>query len=639
MSSSKLLACLLAAFGLVLAWPEGAQGSGPPPRAAAPAVSADGQQSPAVKAVLLLFPGQADLPHTQLSIKAINAEFQKDPGIRIDSYFEYLDLNRFPGQAYRAWLADFFREKYGGRRIDLVLSPGDLGLGFWIGQKTAILPDSPIVIYDIPPERLASRSLPPSMTAISADVDDATTLRWYLKAMPSVRDVVLVHGIGKTDRSFMKEPDSLKAAAGPGVELRDWSQMPFAEIKRQAGRLPPSSVILYQLMFEDAAGLKYRPIDAIRELVEASAVPVICSYDQFLGTGTIGGYMYSIEQQAAAAARAGLRILRGESPASVHSLGSEANRYTFDHAALIRWRIPLSSLPPGSILVNRQYTFWESYRPQIITVGLGFAALVAIVAFLTRLTWQLSGARNALGSLNAELEARVRARTEELRASNEALSAEIGERRQAEESVRKLLDEKELILKEAHHRVKNNMSTMAALLRLQSSAQKDQAAGTVLQNSASRLESMMVLYDKLYRSDNAFAISLKDYLPSLAEEIVAIVPGNASITLDNQVEDIVIGVKTLSVLGIIMNELITNSLKHAFAGRAEGRISLAAWRSDGRVCLRLEDDGVGLPASAGDSSGFGMRLVEMLVRQIDGTLEIEAGGGGTRVSIELPREA
>jgi two-component sensor histidine kinase len=158
---------------------------------------------------------------------------------------------------------------------------------------------------------------------------------------------------------------------------------------------------------------------------------------------------------------------------------------------------------------------------------------------------------------------------------------------------------------------------------------KNPKAVTALLEAKDRMRSMGVLYDKLYRSENLREMSIKDDLPSLVDEIVGVFPNRGLVKVEKRIDDIMLGVKALSPLGIIVNELITNAMKHAFAGRESGSINVSASAKDGRVTLIVEDDGVGIPESVDieNSSGFGLQLVGMLTAQLDGTIRIERRKG------------
>ncbi|HET7838335.1 MAG TPA: histidine kinase dimerization/phosphoacceptor domain -containing protein [Rectinemataceae bacterium] len=207
---------------------------------------------------------------------------------------------------------------------------------------------------------------------------------------------------------------------------------------------------------------------------------------------------------------------------------------------------------------------------------------------------------------------------------------DITTRKRSEQRIQALLEEKELLLKDVHHRVKNNMNTIYSLLSVQADRQADPGARQVLLDAAERVESMEILYDKLYSSPNPASLSLRDYLPALVQEIVGVFPERARLRVVTSVEDIEVGAKLISNLGFIVNELVTNSMKYAFAEGEDGLVSLRVWRLAGdRVALRIEDSGPGLPetVSLEDSPGFGLQLVGLLVKQIGGTVAVGRGKG------------
>lgn len=157
-----------------------------------------------------------------------------------------------------------------------------------------------------------------------------------------------------------------------------------------------------------------------------------------------------------------------------------------------------------------------------------------------------------------------------------------------------------------------------------------------LSQAQSRVESMMVLYDRLYRSDDFNALSIKDYLPPLLDQIVGVFPATCSVRVRTDLEDITLDSKTLSSLGIIVNELATNAMKYAFIGRSAGTICVAAKGEHGLVVLTFEDDGIGVPEGwkLEDSTGFGIQLVCLLIQQLKGSIAVD-GGQGTRYTMKF----
>jgi len=244
---------------------------------------------------------------------------------------------------------------------------------------------------------------------------------------------------------------------------------------------------------------------------------------------------------------------------------------------------------------------------------------------------------NASNKLH-EAEAESRRLLSEAERSRLALLSVVEDKQDKENRIQALLDEKELLLKETHHRIKNNMGTINSLLSLQANDQIDPAAKTVLDDAAQRLQSMMVLYDKLYRSENYGELSVKEYLPALIAEIVGAFPIAVPVVTDIQVDDFTLSAKILSNIGIIMNELVANSMKYAFGGTERGLIHISAAVDGSKVRFVYADDGAGLPHAVDfeHSTGFGLQLVQLLVRQIGGTIRIDREEG-TRYVIELER--
>lgn len=202
---------------------------------------------------------------------------------------------------------------------------------------------------------------------------------------------------------------------------------------------------------------------------------------------------------------------------------------------------------------------------------------------------------------------------------------DITERKQAEDQIKSLLLEKEIILKEVHHRIKNNMSTISAVLTLQMDIITDSTAISALQDAANRVQSMMVLYDKLYQSAKYNEMSVKRYLPSLIEQIIKNFPNSRIVKTEVQVEDFILDSKKLSSIGIIINELLTNIMKYAFIGKEEGIIKISVSLQDKLVVLTIQDNGRGLPETVDfqNSTGFGLTLVSMLTKQIGGKIFVE----------------
>lgn len=211
---------------------------------------------------------------------------------------------------------------------------------------------------------------------------------------------------------------------------------------------------------------------------------------------------------------------------------------------------------------------------------------------------------------------------------------DITKRKLSEKKVKNLLIEKEFILKEVHHRIKNNMSTLISLVALQTNTVKGKEAENALLEIENRIRTMMVLYETLYQSTNFQSTSTKDYFSSLINDIIHNFPKSNIITVNKNISDFRIDTKLIFNIGIIINELITNSMKYAFKNRSSGKINITFNSKNNNIRLVVEDNGIGIPddIDLNENVGFGLKLIMMMVEQMKGDIQIEREKG-TKVTI------
>jgi PAS domain S-box-containing protein len=212
------------------------------------------------------------------------------------------------------------------------------------------------------------------------------------------------------------------------------------------------------------------------------------------------------------------------------------------------------------------------------------------------------------------------------------------ERNQAEQAVQQLLREKELLLREVHHRIKNNMSTIISLLNMQASSFSDQAAVQALEEASQRVRSMLAIYDLLYRGSDFQRVNLKIYMERLLDGIAATqaIPGS-QISLVKRVEAVEAPVSLSFPLGILVNELVTNAYKYAFSGRSRGQVCVTILRRGTDLEVSVADDGIGLPEGidTGAAESFGLGLVNIIAQQLHVELQVERAGG-TKFTLLMP---
>jgi len=223
--------------------------------------------------------------------------------------------------------------------------------------------------------------------------------------------------------------------------------------------------------------------------------------------------------------------------------------------------------------------------------------------------------------VDAELEQRVQARTSELMA---------------------IVREREILLKEVHHRVKNNLQVISSLINMQMRSLGTDVERDALVECRMRVRAIALIHEKLYQPQDHARVPFSEYARGLAEDVfhaTRVSPENVSLEL--AVEDVALAVDKAIPCGLILNELITNALKHAFPDGRSGtvRVELVPFGADG-LRLVVRDDGVGLPGGLDvhRPSSLGLQLVQMLAKQLHAALEVEAAEG-THVRLTVPGPA
>ena len=203
-------------------------------------------------------------------------------------------------------------------------------------------------------------------------------------------------------------------------------------------------------------------------------------------------------------------------------------------------------------------------------------------------------------------------------------------RKQVEEQIKTSLKEKEVLLREIHHRVKNNMQVITSLLSLQESKIDDDKYSNLLQESKDRITAMTLVHEKLYQSESLANINFPEYISSLASTLFQAYRTTGNIALKMDVEDVSIRIDSAIPCGLILNELISNSLKHAFPDEREGEIRIDFHADDDdNITLIVGNNGVEFPEDLDwkNTESLGLQLVNLLTEQLHGTIELDRSSG------------
>ena len=207
---------------------------------------------------------------------------------------------------------------------------------------------------------------------------------------------------------------------------------------------------------------------------------------------------------------------------------------------------------------------------------------------------------------------------------------DITERKKADEQIRASLREKEILLKEIHHRVKNNLQIIASLLKLQSKHSSDGKTGDVFLECQDRIRSMASVHSLLYRSKDFARVNFRDYIRETTGELLRIYQKSpVEISLDIHAEEVMLSIDEAIPCSLIINELVTNAVKYAFTETGHGEIRIELTETKQGIRLLIKDNGVGFPPELNfrETETLGLQLVTMLIKQLDGSIEQSVDGG------------
>ncbi len=351
-------------------------------------------QVPPVRRILILNEVGTSYPAIPVINQGIQTALSNSP-YRIEFYSEYMDTGLFPDPAVQQEFRDFYIRKYQDRQPDVIIAVGPAALKFMEEAHQSAFPGVPIVfclpIGDVP----SDHSLASNFTGVKSDMAAGETLRAALRLQPGTEHVIVVGGVGDWDKNEQAHVKQQIEGVTGHPEITYMTDVAVPQLLERLKHLPRHSVVLLLSFARDAEGAVYKS-NEIGPLVAAAAnAPVFSLYDVFLGHGEVGGYLSNLNRQGKVAGGMALRILQGEKPRDIPWVKG-VNTYMFDWRAVKRWGLIESEIPPGSIILNRQPTVWESYRAYIIG---GISLILVETLLISRLLRQRSRRRKVEADL------------------------------------------------------------------------------------------------------------------------------------------------------------------------------------------------------------------------------------------------
>lgn len=567
--------------------------------------------------VVVLYPDDSDgSPGTVAADRAIRSTLSAGTVGRVEIRNEYVDTSRHTDGALRSLQTAFLKQKYAGRKVDVVIAALSSALDYALENRTALFPGVPIVCCAVEERELASRKPGAGVVGVPIRMELAPTLDLALRLHPDTRQVYVVVGKSRYDAYWEGEARKAFRPYEGRVPFEFLSGLPTDELLRRVAGLPPQSVVYYLHAFQDGTGKSLVPADYLELLAGASNAPIYGHIDTFVGRGLVGGRVVTLGGAGATAARVALRILAGEEPEGVPITEGSANRYLFDGRQLRRWGISEASLPPGSVVQNREFNFWEEYRWQVV----GILSLCVLETLL-------------IVGLLVQRASRRRAQ-DLVRESQRDLRLLTGRLIEAQET------ERRRIARELHDDLSQGLALLSVEMDLlgQNRPKSAEEIGAELRHlSASARHLSSCVHDLSYQLHplKLEQLGLVPAVRGLCQEF-GLAHGMAVEFLERAVPERLPD-EAAVCLYRIAQEALQNVAKHSKARHA--RVELAGMPNG--VQLRVSDDGAGFDFDAAlRRGGLGLGSMRERLRLVAGSLLIDSRpGAGTRVEVRVPLPA
>jgi len=546
------------------------------------------------KKVLILHSYNIGYVWTDLIAMGMRSVFQEHTR-DIEVYEEYCDTKRYPPDFVFPHIRQLLYSKYRDNPPDLVLTSDDNALDFAMGLRPAIFPQAPIVFCGVNyyhPYRLRGEK---NITGIAENFNIPRTLDLILTLHPNLSYIAVVSDSTETGRYNTARLMQVIYEYENRVEFRFFLERTKEELEKELRALPPNGAVLNLSFWRDRSGrvLTYR--ESLSFLAETAPCPIYTLWDFMVNYGTVGGYVADGKMQGKLAAELSLRILSGEPADSIPVVTESPNSYYFDYRALERWGIPLDALPDGSIVLNRPkesvYRFVLYFWIALLVAG-GLAFL-AVIFFLQR------------------------------------------------SQLQRMLKEREILIKEIHHRVKNNLQVVSSLLNLQKDTMFDLRDASYLENCRTRIQSMALIHENLYHSTHMDRIQIEPYCRELFSQLEqAYNLRERRIQLESKIENIQLRLNESIPFGLLLVELVSNAIKHGVSkegGEIYVHCGLVKGEDRDWLSLEVKDTGKGFPEGFNpkEAESLGLQLIHSLVDQLNGRIEWR-NEGGLRTIVQFP---
>lgn len=329
-----------------------------------------------IKQVLILYSEERWHPSHQLTEKGIREEFESNTAFDEKVYAENLDILEFPTPASEMKLVDALRNKYGGMKIDIVITVYPAAFDFIINAGANLFPGVPIIASEVFKETAEKIEASPNRRFVTGTIigDNLSgLLREILEMKPRTKHFALITGVTPDDTYAGEHFRKALISDASEIDLIDLSNLTMEETLSRVGSLPSHTAILYTSFYKDAADHEFVQRSALSLIAQRSNAPLFGLYETHMGYGIVGGSLVNFELQGRETGTLAIRVMKGESPASIPFGGKSAYIREYDWREIARWHIPETALPADSVVLFHTPSVWKKYR---VTIFLTFLLLV-----------------------------------------------------------------------------------------------------------------------------------------------------------------------------------------------------------------------------------------------------------------------
>jgi signal transduction histidine kinase/ABC-type uncharacterized transport system substrate-binding protein len=358
---------------------------------------------PRKKNVLVITDVGPSHPAISLTMQQIVAWVQKTHIHDVEFYFESLDLLAFPsgpsGEEARDWLT----KKYGSQELNVVVAVGPGAVDFLSNPAQTMFLEIPIVICGTSADQLSNPRLDSRFTGTWLTLEPEKTLEVALHLLPNTRHVYVVGGSSPFDKVVMSVTQAKLSSFNDKVDIRYLSQMELGRLVAQLQSLPDHSIEFYTSFFQDSTGTRFlNATKALPVITAASNGPDFGMSDTYIGHGIVGGYVMTYEKQGQITGQIVSELLDGKKADEI-PMQTLPGVYMFDWHELQQWNIPVSSLPPGSVVLFRELSLWKRTRWMWLTASFVIFGLSSIIVYLQYNRRQLALAKERQSQLSGML--------------------------------------------------------------------------------------------------------------------------------------------------------------------------------------------------------------------------------------------